>query len=224
MITIPNDLQSFALELAALAKKYGINRISGEFWPGYEHEWRPAVRFSWLQGRHGAAADQITLTSEHTVVAKPTPETVPAPEASIVKAFERSPRRVQETSPVQAVCDRAVHLADVPTPLKQETPAEPPRPGCEEWWHLKQYGYAPGGYIITCFDCKQKVWDCDKRASICRPCAEKRHAAKTSPAPAEHTVWTKTSDSDPYCIHCGKTWDMHICDGRSSCPTSNRRV
>lgn len=106
----------------------------------------------------------------------------------------------------------------------QETPADPPRPGCEEWWHLKQYGYAPGDYIITCFDCKQKVWDCDKRASICRPCAEKRHAAKTSPAPAERTVWTKTSDSDPYCIHCGKTWDMHICDGRSSCPTSNRRA
>jgi hypothetical protein len=104
----------------------------------------------------------------------------------------------------------------------KETPAEPPRPGCEEWWHLKQYGYAPGGYIITCFDCKETVWDCDKRASICRPCAEKRHAAKTSPAPAERTVWTKSTDSDPYCVHCGKTWDMHICDGRSSCPTSNR--
>lgn len=48
-------------------------------------------------------------------------------------------------------------------------------------------------------------------------------AQETSPAPAERTVWTKTSDSDPYCIHCGRTWDMHICDGRSSCPTSNRR-
>ena len=40
-----------------------------------------------------------------------------------------------------------------------------------------QYGYAPGGYIITCFDCKEKVWNCDKRAAICRPCAEKRHTA-----------------------------------------------
>ena len=73
MITIPNDLQSFGLELAALAKKYGLNRISGEFWPGYAHAWRPAVRFSWLQGRHGDAADQIMLTSEHTVIAKPLP-------------------------------------------------------------------------------------------------------------------------------------------------------
>lgn len=72
-ITIPNDLQSFGLELAALAKKYGLNRISGEFWPGYDHQWKPAVRFDWLQGRHGAAADQITLTSEHRVIARPTP-------------------------------------------------------------------------------------------------------------------------------------------------------
>jgi hypothetical protein len=46
-------------------------------------------------------------------VVRPRMETVPAPEASIVKAFERSPRRVEET---QAVCDRASHLADVPTP------------------------------------------------------------------------------------------------------------
>lgn len=60
----------------------------------------------------------------------------------------------------------------------QETAAEPPRPGCEEWWHLRQYGYAPGGYIITCFDCREKVWNCDKRAAICRPCAEKRHSSE----------------------------------------------
>lgn len=38
------------------------------------------------------------------------------------------------------------------------------------------------------------------------------------------TVWTKTPQSDPYCIHCGKTWDMHLCDGFSSCPTANRRT
>lgn len=45
---------------------------------------------------------------------------------------------------------------------------------------------------------------------------------ETPAGPAERTVWTKSTDSDPYCVHCGKTWDMHICDGRSSCPTSNR--
>lgn len=34
------------------------------------------------------------------------------------------------------------------------------------------------------------------------------------------TVWTKNRDNDPYCVHCGKTWDMHLCDGFSSCPTA----
>jgi hypothetical protein len=48
-------------------------------------------------------------------------------------------------------------------------------------------------------------------------------APETPAAPPERTVWTKSTDSDPYCVHCGKTWDMHICDGRSSCPTSKTR-
>jgi hypothetical protein len=60
--------------------------------------------------------------------------------------------------------------------------------------------------------------------AYCSACLlrERRTAKETRPDPAERTVWTKTSDSDPYCIHCGKTWDMHLCDGRSSCPTANR--
>lgn len=32
------------------------------------------------------------------------------------------------------------------------------------------------------------------------------------------TVWTKGPDGRS-CIHCGLTWDMHVCDGKSSCPT-----
>jgi len=56
---------------------------------------------------------------------------------------------------------------------------EPAPEGFEEWWHLRDHGYAPGNYIIRCLDCKQQCWDCDKRAARCRPCAEKRHAAET---------------------------------------------
>jgi hypothetical protein len=43
------------------------------------------------------------------------------------------------------------------------------------WAHLKAYGYAPGSYSCVCFTCK-KVSDLDKRATRCRPCAEKLHA------------------------------------------------
>lgn len=52
--------------------------------------------------------------------------------------------------------------------------------------------------------------------NVCGPCSEGR------PNTVTRTVWTKNSESDPYCVHCGKTWDMHLCDGFSSCPTANR--
>lgn len=32
-------------------------------------------------------------------------------------------------------------------------------------------------------------------------------------------VWTKGPDGC-HCVNCGLTWDMHICDGKSSCPPS----
>lgn len=78
------------------------------------------------------------------------PETVAAPEASIVKAFERSPRRVDETSPVQAVCDRAEHLADVPAPFTAGAPVPP-----ETLW----YCICGQSNFVTVFRCEK----CDRR-------------------------------------------------------------
>lgn len=36
----------------------------------------------------------------------------------------------------------------------------------------------------------------------------------------EVSSWMRESPGDPYCIHCGKTWDMHICNDRvrPGCP------
>lgn len=35
----------------------------------------------------------------------------------------------------------------------------------------------------------------------------------------ERTTWLRTDPYNPYCLNCGKTWDMHLCDGRTSCPS-----
>lgn len=43
----------------------------------------------------------------------------------------------------------------------------------EPWEHLKAYGYAPGGYMMTCRGCNSTVTGVDKRASRCMPCATK---------------------------------------------------
>jgi hypothetical protein len=65
---------------------------------------------------------------------------------------------------------------DVPTentqPTQETSPAPEPAPaGCEDWWHLRPYGYAPGKYTMKCPHCQVSVWDVDKRASCCKPCA-----------------------------------------------------
>lgn len=45
----------------------------------------------------------------------------------------------------------------------------------EGWEHLKAFGYAPGDYVMTCKGCGERAWHVDKRASRCRPCAEKAY-------------------------------------------------
>lgn len=53
----------------------------------------------------------------------------------------------------------------------------------DDWFHLKPYGYAPGNYMNTCRTCNQVHVDSDKRASSCRPCAEKKYNEKNIPGP-----------------------------------------
>lgn len=47
----------------------------------------------------------------------------------------------------------------------------------DDWQHLKPYGYAPGGYMGRCHRCDTIAEFIDKRATTCRPCAEKMHEA-----------------------------------------------
>lgn len=44
----------------------------------------------------------------------------------------------------------------------------------DDWQHLKQYGYAPGGYMSKCHRCGATPI-MDKLAVTCRPCAETMH-------------------------------------------------
>lgn len=66
-----------------------------------------------------------------------------------------------------------IPLVKYPSQETKVAEPDPPPPGSEDWWHLKPYGYAPGGYIIRCHTCKQQAWNCDKRALNCASCATK---------------------------------------------------
>lgn len=70
---IPESLQQFARELAALAEKHGLRNLGGHFDPPFGCEWRERVEFYWTQGRHGADAGHINLTSTQRVGVKVAP-------------------------------------------------------------------------------------------------------------------------------------------------------
>jgi hypothetical protein len=64
-----------------------------------------------------------------------------------------------------------VSKRDVCSTVETSPAPEPAPAGCEDWWHLRPYGYAPGKYTMKCPHCQVSVWDVDKRASCCKPCA-----------------------------------------------------
>jgi len=75
---------------------------------------------------------------------------------------------------------------------------EPP-----DWLHLKQYGYAPGNYMSRCHRCDMTVAGLDKRAIICLPCAQLRHAERAELG--ERGVYRKAKAAyqpDDYQILC----------------------
>lgn len=60
---------------------------------------------------------------------------------------------------------------------------------------LKRFGYAPGGYMCVCLECRDE-FDGDKRATMCRECAEK---AETSRLDALANEADTTALPCPFC-------------------------
>jgi len=73
-------------------------------------------------------------------------------------------------------------------------------PNTDDWRHLTAYGYAPGNYLSRCHKCGDTPV-MDKRATTCRPCAEKMYdAALTS---ARNRLVMETLDDEPAVIGAG---------------------
>lgn len=72
---IPDELQELGRELAALARKYQLRYLRGDFQVGFFSPscWRQPVHFSWETGRHGDAEQQVVLHSEHRITVKCAP-------------------------------------------------------------------------------------------------------------------------------------------------------
>lgn len=71
-----------------------------------------------------------------------------------------------------AVLERACPNCDAAMPDGCEGMFKDEGPACwHNWWHLKPFGYAPGKYTLKCPHCKTHVFNVDKRARACMPCA-----------------------------------------------------
>ena len=98
-------------------------------------------------------------------------------------------------------------------PLYTSPPAQPQQ---EPWEHLKAYGYAPGGYMMTCRGCNTTVTGVDKRASRCMPCATKtaEQPAQQEPVGCEGAVVNGRVYADrlehDYKFEC-EAGPLHLC-------------
>lgn len=78
-----------------------------------------------------------------------------------------------------------------------------------DWWHLRQYGYAPGHYMNKCHNCEHVIDGLDKRAIACKPCAEALHEVWSNPPCRECGAMT-AQEAETKC-HCGG--DKDDCHG-----------
>lgn len=61
--SIPEQHQEFCKAVARLCREYGLRHFEGAFNPAYGDQWKARIQFSWDQGRHGADAGGVTITS-----------------------------------------------------------------------------------------------------------------------------------------------------------------
>lgn len=64
-ITIPEELQQVCRELAEVAQRHGLYKLSGQF--RGKGKWGGDVSFAWEAGRHNEDSDQLNITSTFNV-------------------------------------------------------------------------------------------------------------------------------------------------------------
>lgn len=67
---IPQEVQEVARELARVAQKYNLSRLSGEFTMHWQHPFRERLQFTWDSGRHGAEMNTLNLHTKFDVTTK----------------------------------------------------------------------------------------------------------------------------------------------------------
>jgi hypothetical protein len=67
---IPDEYVEFCKEVAKMAAKLQLYRMSMSIQPGYDSTWRSNITMSWASGRHGDEAEQVRISSQVDVFTK----------------------------------------------------------------------------------------------------------------------------------------------------------
>lgn len=63
-IGIPERHQEFCRAVAKLCREFDLTKFGGSYTPGFGDAWRQTIQFSWDQGRHGAASNDLRIWSQ----------------------------------------------------------------------------------------------------------------------------------------------------------------
>ncbi len=67
---IPAEYIEFCKQVAVLAAKLQLDKMSMSIRPGYDSEWRSPINMNWESGRHGDAAEAVRISSQVDVFTK----------------------------------------------------------------------------------------------------------------------------------------------------------
>lgn len=62
-ISIPEHHVEFCRAIAAVCKTFGVDNVGMTFRPGWKDPWSDTISMSWEQGRHGADAEKLHISS-----------------------------------------------------------------------------------------------------------------------------------------------------------------
>ena len=67
---IPDEYVEFCKQVAILAAKLRLYRMSMSIQPGYDSTWQSNINMNWDSGRHGDDAQNVRISSQVDVRAK----------------------------------------------------------------------------------------------------------------------------------------------------------
>jgi hypothetical protein len=186
---------------------------------------RDAARYRWLRDQHNANGELLCVMVDDDLIDDKAG--IPTDDALDLDRAVDTLMCVAVTKP--AAKERDCPNCDTAMPDGCKGTFKDEGPACwHNWWHLKPFGYAPGKYTLKCPHCKTHVFNVDKRASACLPCAtalyesKQREAGETSAAKWKCSICDHENEAAvEHCDRC--EYSRMVCVAGGLVPRTGQR-